>query len=146
MKHPKYPVNIVLLFVALGPPLGALTLCVILAGWMLLSYSLTDVATSFLLIMLFALPMSYIVGGIQALIIGIIAGFYVRERQTLSYRFMIILSLLAAALYFGNFYGNLLGFDHTDVILIVALCLAHVLPTIVLTRSVRNNYRRSHAL
>lgn len=137
MKHPKYPVNIVLLFVALGPPLGAFTLCLIITGWMLSAYSLADAISSFLLIILFALPMSYVVGGIQALIIGIIASFYVRERQTLSYRFMIILSLLAAALYFGNFYGSLLGFDHNDAILVVALCLAHVVPSVVLTHMVR---------
>ncbi|WP_194756545.1 hypothetical protein [Aliidiomarina indica] len=141
MKHPKYPVAIVLLFVVLGPPLGAVTLTLIITGEMLWSASLPDAASMTIIALMYGLPMSYILGGIQALVLGIIAAFYVRERQTLSYHFMITLSLIAAALYTSNFYGMLLGLAHTDFVLTASLWLAHLVPTVVLTRMIRKQYR-----
>ncbi|RUO28732.1 hypothetical protein [Aliidiomarina sanyensis] len=139
--HPKFPVAVVLLFVALGPPLGAITLNVLLGLSLLMSVSIMDVLSFMIIGILFGLPFSFLVGGVQALVVGLIAAFYVREKGTLSYHFMTSLSLIAGVLYTINFYGQLWDRTFTDHWLIFSLWLTHLLPALVLTRVIRSKYQ-----
>jgi hypothetical protein len=128
---PRRLAGIVAVFALLGPPVGALVFMLLLLGVSLASAVQGETGTgrmmagTMLLGIVFALPLSYLVGGLSALVMGIFAAVWDAGNRRISLRLCLGVGLVLGALAASR-PGGLYGATEGERFAQIALLLAHL--------------------
>lgn len=128
---PRRFAGIVAVFALLGPPFGALAFMLLLLGVSLVSGGQGDtgiarlIAGTLLLGVVFALPLSYLVGGLPALVLGLCAALWDAGNREISVRFCLCVGLVLGALAVSRS-ASLSGASGGEGFAVIALLLAHL--------------------
>jgi hypothetical protein len=106
----------VLTFLALGPPIGAMVFVLLISvvpGFALMSMpddkGVADIMAGSFAVMLFALPLSYVLGGVQAGVTGVLLAIYGWTKGRPTLLFALLIGLLVFALSYWMNFGGLLS-------------------------------------
>lgn len=138
-------IGTILTFLVLGPPLGAIVLVLLLAAVPGLALTtafegkgIADLLAGSIGVMLFTLPFSYILGGLQAGFCGLVLATYGWFKGRPPLWIALVASLFAFGVsYFVDIFGTFADSQHITMVMFIT----HMVPTFLCWLIVRNYWR-----